>query len=106
MIECKIFFVLLATPMILCAIYFFSITTRDEYLNVKIVQTINKKNSARKCISVECINLYKKKRNPNQKLVFRSPLRAPPPAMLNNFTAYGKMSITRDFYFNYAYYAP
>ena len=50
-----------------------------------------------------CVNLYKKLRFPDPKLVFRPPLKMPPSDMLNDFTQNGTFPITKSFYFNDAY---
>ena len=50
-----------------------------------------------------CVNLYKKLRFPDPKLVFRPPLKIPPADMLNDFTQNGTFPITKSFYFDDAY---
>lgn len=50
-----------------------------------------------------CIELFTKLRNPDPKLVFRPPLKMPPPEMLNDFTQNGDFPIKKSFYFDDAY---
>ena len=50
-----------------------------------------------------CLDLYKKIRFPNKNLVFRPPLKEPPPELMANFTDNGRMPIKQYFYINDAY---
>ena len=51
----------------------------------------------------ECINLYKKLRNPNISLIIKPPLRIPPGDLLNEFIQNGEMPIEKYWYFNEVY---
>lgn len=50
-----------------------------------------------------CLELFKKLRYPNQSLIFNPALKQPPADMMDEFTQYGEMPITRWFYINEVY---
>ena len=51
----------------------------------------------------ECLDLFKKMRNPDASLFFNPPLKEPPKEMYDEFTQYGKMPIKKWYYFNMVY---
>ncbi|CAF0944173.1 unnamed protein product [Brachionus calyciflorus] len=51
----------------------------------------------------KCLDLFKKQRHPNEKLINRPPLKEIPADMIDDFTMQGKMPNTQYWYFNDAY---
>jgi hypothetical protein len=50
-----------------------------------------------------CLKLFKKLRYPNASLIFRPPLKRPPPDMMDDFEQNGDMPIKSDFYIDNTY---
>ncbi|RNA10879.1 TPR domain [Brachionus plicatilis] len=64
---------------------------------------LKKSSSTRAEYLQDCLNLYKKLRNPDKKNIFRPPLREPPKELYDEFTDNGNFPITSLRYFNNAY---
>jgi hypothetical protein len=60
------------------------------------------KNDNKKKID-QCMKLFIKLSSPNTNLIFRPPLKQPPPELMPNFTDNGKMPIIKQYYFDDAY---
>ena len=89
--------------LIILLILFFLITLIYVYNMSSEYSIKTPKETPTESYKEKCMSLFRKLRYPDQKLVFRPPLKEPPADMLKNFTQNGDLPMRRLWYFDNAY---